>query len=72
MRVRRRRILSSHAVSTRVSDTTLCGAVENHTMGERSTRDPLVPVLRGWSVLGVVTVCRALGEGTRCTFCSRP
>ena len=37
--------LSSHAACTRVSDTTLCSAVENHSKGESSTRDPLVLVL---------------------------
>ena len=42
MRVRRHRILSSHAVCTRVSDTTLSSAAENHTEGESGTRDPLV------------------------------
>ena len=47
MRVRQYLFVSSHASRTRVSDTTLCSAVENHTKGESSTRDPLVLVLRG-------------------------
>ena len=38
--------------------------------GERSTRDPLVLVLRRWCALRV-TVCHALGEGTCCNLCSR-
>ena len=71
MRARQHRILSFHAACTRVPDTTLCGAVENHTKGESSTRDPLVLVVRGWCVLGVNTMCHTLGEGTRCTVCSR-
>ena len=55
-RVRQHHVLSSHAASTRVSGTTLCSAAENHTKGESSIRDPLVLVLRGWSVLGVTRI----------------
>ena len=54
-----------------MSDTTLCSAAENHTTkGESNARDPLVLVLRGWSVLGV-TLCHALREGMSCSVCSR-
>ena len=42
----------------------------NHTKGQSSTRDPLLLVVRGWSVLGV-TVGHALREGARCNVCSR-
>ena len=51
-------------------DTTLCSAVENHTMGESSTRDPMVLEPRRWFAHGV-TVCHTLREGTRCAVCSR-
>ena len=62
MRVRRHRVLSSHAVCTRVSDTTLSSAAENHTKGESGTRDPLVLAPRSWSAPG--TLCATLlGRG---------
>ena len=70
MRVRRYRVYRSHAACTRVSDTTFRSAVENHAKGERSTRDPLVLVLRRWQA-SRGSVCHALGEGSRCNVCSR-
>ena len=56
MRVRRHRILSSHAACTRVLDTTLCSAAEKqsvHTGREQSARDPVCATSkRGWTGWG--------------------
>ena len=71
MRVRRHRILSSHAVCTRVSDTTLSSAAENHTKGESGTRDPLVLAPWSWSAPGDST-CHALREGKCCSVAALP
>ena len=71
MRVRRHRILSSHAVCTRVSDTTLSSAAEDNTKGENGTRDPLVLAPRSWSAPGDST-CHALREGKGCSVAALP
>ena len=85
MRVRYR-ILSFHAACTRMPDTTLCGAVENHTKGESTTRHPLVlavclgslcatPLRKGHAALsaaGAKKQCATHGSTRETQLCTAP